>query len=180
MKYFDLEGRKGIGGIYVGLEIYTDQVQLEHVNISNAASEGIYIKTPASTTFTFNFIDVSSSGNGREGIYLEARDGSVLNFNLNGGNISNNGYSGIYTYTMGGAIFPHLSNLTINANGVAPTSWAQKQGLQLSYENVNPILKIWPSQTILALPSIGIAMVTSLPEISLPAEMLPKPATSCR
>ena len=92
---------------------------------------------------------MSSSGNGREGIYLEARDGSVLNFNLNGGNISNNGYSGIYTYTMGGAIFPHLSNLTINANGVAPTSWAQKQGLQLSYENVNPILKIWPSQTIL-------------------------------
>ena len=141
MKYFDLEGRKGIGGIYVGIEIYTDQVQLEHAYITNAASEGIYIKTPASTTFTFNFIDVSSSGNGREGIYLEARDGSILNFNLNGGNISNNGYSGIYTYTMGGAIFPHLSNLTINANGVAPTSWAQKQGLQLSYENVNPYLE---------------------------------------
>ncbi|ABY33334.1 MAG TPA: hypothetical protein DEF43_06360 [Chloroflexus aurantiacus] len=124
-----------------GLEINTDDAQVQNCKIHHNKRTGLYLASKNNSTIRPVLSNVEVSDNGQYGVYLEAQRGTVLAPTWEGGAIRRNGWSGIFGYTYEGILEPTLRNLTIAGNGASGGLDREKHGIYFNNHNINPVLE---------------------------------------
>jgi hypothetical protein len=126
-----------------GLEINTDDAEVQNCHIHHNADDGVAIKSDSESTIHPTFADVDVTDNGERGVYLSAARSSILRLTWEGGNISSNGYSGVYGSTSASNIYPTLKNVTISNNGSLGSYYYQEKGINFNVLKIgiHPVLE---------------------------------------
>jgi|GEM_PF-627768 len=104
-----------------GLEINTDDAQVQNCRIHHNRDTGLYIYSRNGASIAPSLSNVEVSNNGKHGVYLTTSSGSVNAPTWAGGRSADNGYSGVYVDNFAGAgiVQATLRDLTISGNGSA-------------------------------------------------------------
>lgn len=104
-----------------GLEINTDDAQVQNCRIHHNRRNGLYIYSRNGASIAPGLSNVEVSNNGEHGVYLDTSSGSVNAPTWVGGRVAENGYSGVYVDNFAGAgiMQATLHDLTISGNGSA-------------------------------------------------------------
>ena len=124
-----------------GLEIDTEDAQVQNCKIHHNKGTGLYLLGPSNGVARPVLTNVEVTDNGQTGVHFEARSGAVLSVTWDGGAISRNGWSGMSGYTWNSIINPTLRNLVIANNGANGAVAERRAGIYWNQDNVNPALE---------------------------------------
>ena len=124
-----------------GLEINTDDAQVQNCKIHHNKRTGLYLASMNNDTIRPVLSNVEVTDNGQTGVHLEARSGAILSVAWEGGSISRNGWSGVTAYTSNSIISPTLRSLTIADNGALGDFPSRRGGIYWDSNNVSPTLQ---------------------------------------
>lgn len=124
-----------------GLEINTDDAQVQNCKIHHNKHTGLYLASTNNSTIRPVLSNVEVTDNGQHGVYLDARSGTVLAPTWEGGAISRNGWSGVTAYTSNSIISSTLRSLTIADNGALGDAPERRAGIYWDQHNVNATLQ---------------------------------------
>lgn len=136
LDHCDISYARSSNGGKGGLEINTDNAEVDNSHIHHNADDGLVIKGNAESTLHPTFADVNVTDNGKRGVYMDAGlVGIDLSLTWEGGNISRNGQAGIESQTWRSDIFPSFTGVTVSDNGESGIDFSDVDG------RIHPVLE---------------------------------------